>query len=196
MLNGHAFKSSRDFEHVDYLGADVRTTSGNKDSRKKMGCSLSPLGVFWACLSFIVMTSSVLAFVTPYWLQGELVDPESSSNVTTTYFGLWRRCNYYAFDAADGINIVTVDGCGRYSRYSDIPTLWWKLAAVTMCVGCVINVFIGFYCLLGCCVQHIVSRSVAQALGICQFIAGNAISISYRSYFWLIYFGAFDAMIW
>ena len=172
MFRENGPKYTRDFEHVDYLG--VPTPPSGRANERAMGCSLSCTGIFWSLVSTLAMLSSVIAFIAPYWLQGELTiaSSESEYNHTKTYFGLWRRCNYYAL-STDGHGVDIVDGCGRYETFMDIPSIWWQISSVAMCVGCVICIFIGFYSLFACCLDHVMTKSLAQALGVCQLLAGE-----------------------
>lgn len=126
--------------------------------------SLNSCGAFWAFTSFLAALCVSVGFYLPYWLQGSLQG-------TTVYFGVFRRCNYPQI-ASGSLTPVIVNECGRYATFDDIPSLSWKIATLTIGVGCGLALLVSFVAILAVCIDGIMSPTVARSAGIFQFCAG------------------------
>ena len=164
----------RDFDDVDYMNANVNGFNSCHQQKKTIGKSLSSWGITWLAFSTFISAAGIVSFVFPYWLQGSIVDPKNlnQKNMSDTTFGVWRRCNYYEFNAQTN-NLRVRYTCGRYLSFSDIPSFWWQIAALSMCIGCILNVFVTVYGIITCCIREILPKCLAQFLGVCQFTAGK-----------------------
>lgn len=133
---------------------------------KTMGTTnmLTGVGYVWAFLSLISAMVSCAGFYLPFWLQG------SMGNNTVT-FGPFRRCNYPKFDSATE-QILMVEECGYYTTYSDIPSFSWQLVTILVGVGCGLAILVSFTAVLSCCIQDIISQSLARFGGGIQLFAG------------------------
>ena len=130
-----------------------------------MGSSLTCVGGLWAFLSFISMGLSCVGFYMPYWLHGAL------ANSTEAYVGAFRRCVYPRL-SGDG-QVVIIEQCGRYTEFSDIPSLWWKVTTVSVGVGCGLTVLVAFTAMLACCMDDVLTKPTAKVGGVLQFLAGQ-----------------------
>ena len=191
MLSSHR-ESRQDFDHIDYLNLPQNSheLKQYRASRKANSITgLSAIGVWWCVLSFISLILSLISFYMPYWIQGsiESVDmtkgsgavsstvpqlrhTETAINTTDTYFGLWRRCNYHVLNGEGYLEIAL--RCGRYTTFYDIPTVWWKIAVVITALGCLLSMFVTFLGIVSCCINNVMSHSLARSVGVLQFIAG------------------------
>lgn len=176
-------ENRQDFDNIDYLNVNTnRSGQAHHGPKKKnksgLGGSLSCMGVLWSLLSLISLVLSLVSVFMPYWIRGTLsttplsINKEAGlNNVTDTYFGLWRRCNYYVMQEDSSVNVEY--SCGRYSTFFDIPTIWWQIAAVVTAVGCVLSMFVTFLAVLACCISQVMSNSLGKAMGLIQLIAGK-----------------------
>ncbi|XP_065219080.1 LHFPL tetraspan subfamily member 6 protein-like isoform X2 [Planococcus citri] len=125
--------------------------------------TLSGVGMCWAFLS---VTASVLCcsgYYLPYWIQGRLFGRAD------TYFGPFRRCNYPKVNSLGLIDIIYE--CGRYSKFSDIPSIWWQCTTILVGLGCALTLLVAITATSACCFSHIIQNSTAKAAGVLQLIA-------------------------
>lgn len=175
---------NRDFDNVDYMSVNLQSQS-TKITTHRFGRSLSTVGMFWVILSIFCAFSCAVAFIFPFWLKGHLVDPSIDNLIqrnftkTSTYFGLWRRCNYYVLNA-ETMDLHLEFTCGRYQNLEDVPSFWWTIAAFLMFIGCIISVFVVMYSVCACCIRDILPNCFSRILGCCQFIAGMCVLLSPR----------------
>lgn len=199
-------ESRQDFDNIDYLNINETCSSQKKKHSDNDGMTgLSCVGVLWALLSFISLVLSLTSFFMPYWIEGsiesinlngnngislsethhhqqtnqqqQVVSATTSTNFTNTYFGLWRRCNYHILSSNGYIDVEYA--CGRYTTFTDIPTVWWKIATVATGFGCLLSMFISFLGMLACCISNVMSNSLAKTVGVLQFIAGKICNFSF-----------------
>ena len=140
-----------------YLDTEIQNAMG----------SLTSCGIFWAFTSFLAAFAASVGFYLPYWLKGSL----KGVNV---YFGVFRRCNYPQI-VSENLPPAVVKECGRYATFNDIPSLSWKIATLTIGVGCGLALLVSFIAILSVCIKGIMSPTVARSAGIVQFCAGNFI---------------------
>ena len=165
----------QDFDNIDYLNViEPNIQKPAKSSGSKMGTSLSCIGMLWSLFSFLSMLATFVGFFMPFWITGHLSAPERPNQTAATHFGLWRRCNYLILTKRDTLDIQ--EACGRYADFTDIPTIWWKIATVLVGVGCALSVFISFLGLLTCCISKVMSKNLAKTTAVFQFIAGKYIN--------------------
>lgn len=126
--------------------------------------SLTSCGIFWAFTSFLAALGSAVGFYLPYWIKGSLIGVD-------VYFGVFRRCNYPHI-VSEGLQPVIVKECGRYATFNDIPSLSWKIATLTIGVGCGLALLVSFIAILSVCINGIMSPTIARSAGIVQFCAG------------------------
>ena len=125
---------------------------------------LSGVGVFWALLSFLAAVGASFGFYMPYWLKGQL-------SGTPVYFGVFRRCNYPRRTVSDEFEMV--EQCGRYSSFTDIPSLWWQVATIAVGTGCGLAVLIALIAILAICIRGIISPFIARIAGVLQMCSGR-----------------------
>lgn len=125
---------------------------------------LSGVGVFWALLSLLAAVGASFGFYMPYWLQGQL-------NGIPVYFGVFRRCNYPRRTFNDEFEMV--EQCGRYSSFTDIPSLWWQVATIAVGTGCGLAVLIALIAILAICIRGIISPFIARIAGVLQMCSGK-----------------------
>ena len=146
------------------------STNNKKAYKATVTASLNALGVAWAILSVIGMGLSCVGFYLPYWLEGSMQDK------TPVYLGTFRRCNYPKL--TENGQIVTIQECGRYTTFLDIPSLWWQIGAVVIGVGCGLSVLVAFTALLSCCIDDVMTKSIARIGGVIQLFAGKRIHLN------------------
>ena len=133
---------------------------------------LSGVGVFWAFCSFVGSIAASIGYYLPYWLSGYM-----ANDVTTpVYFGVFRRCNYPSLDESGEIKIVME--CGRYSSYTDIPSISWQIATLTIGVGCGLALLVALTAVFGLCVKGVIIPTVARTAGIIQMCSGKWLALS------------------
>ena len=136
--------------------------------RSRCHCgSLSCIGVLWAILSFLSMAATCVGFYLPYWLKGTLQNHPA-------FLGTFRRCNYLSLNAMHQLELVFE--CGRYTEFDDIPSIWWQVTTITVGIGCGLGILVAFTALLSCCLDDVLSHTIAKGAGILQFIAGEQLS--------------------
>lgn len=133
-----------------------------------MGTTLSGIGFFWAFVSMITATLTSTGYYLPYWLHGTMY------NSTDVYFGTFRRCNYPK--VSDTGSVVIVEECGRYTSFSDIPSLSWQICTILIGVGCGLLLLVGFTTVFACCISDVVSKGAARVGGGLQLLAGMLIA--------------------
>lgn len=133
---------------------------------------LSGIGVCWAFSSLLAAIASCIGFYLPFWLRGTMGD-------NPVYFGVFRRCNYPRTDASG--TLIMVNECGRYSTFDDIPSFSWKIATLTIGVGCGVAMLVSLTAILAVCIRGIVSPAVAKVAGILQLCAGKFISRGFNA---------------
>ncbi|XP_077987278.1 LHFPL tetraspan subfamily member 6 protein-like [Glandiceps talaboti] len=127
-----------------------------------MAGSLTKQGIVWAIISLIGTSVACAGYYLPYWIQG-------SYKNHTVHLGIFRRCNYYKDD-------VMILECGRYTTFSDIPTLSWQICTIVIGVGCGLAILISLTALLSCCISDLITRKVGRIAGGLQFLAGALIA--------------------
>lgn len=138
---------------------------------------LTFVGYGWSMLSLVATAAVCTGYYLPYWLKGSLLTKEQGEKIRVhpAYFGCFRRCNYWS---PGGMR----EGCGRYTNFTDIPSIWWQICTVTVGVGCALCALIAFVSVPACCTTDIVSRTSGRILGIFQVIAGkNTIFVALQS---------------
>lgn len=127
---------------------------------------LTGMGIFWAFVSLAAAVVASVGFYMPFWLRGFMGD-------TSVYFGVFRRCNYPRLD--DEGSLIIVEECGRYSTFTDIPSLSWQISTVTIGVGCGLAMLISLTAILAVCIRDIITPVVAKVAGVLQLCAGEVI---------------------
>lgn len=128
-----------------------------------MASSLTGAGMLWACLSLAAALLACTGFYIPFWIKGRLLDRVDA------YFGFFRRCNYPHVNAAGEVRIV--EECGRYSRFSDIPSPWWQATTVLCGVGAALSLMVAVTAVAACCINYVVHKGSARLAGTAQLIA-------------------------
>lgn len=133
---------------------------------------MSGIGVCWAFTSLIASLSVCIGFFMPYWLTGSMTLPsrQSTGSETPVHFGVFRRCNYPAI-RNDGTWRMVLE-CGRYRTFSDIPSISWQIATLTLGVGCILTMLVALIAMFGVCVRGVVIPTVARTAGIIQLCSG------------------------
>ena len=119
----------------------------------------------WALLSLVSTISAGIGFYMPYWLIGKL------SHAIPVYFGVFRRCNYFKLDESGRFH--TIEQCGRYSTFSDIPSVFWQLATVSVGVGTGVAVLVSLTAVLSLCVRDVITPTVGRVAAALQVCAGE-----------------------
>uniref|UniRef100_A0A914EF79 Uncharacterized protein n=1 Tax=Acrobeloides nanus TaxID=290746 RepID=A0A914EF79_9BILA len=133
---------------------------------------LSVLGYWWVCLSILATSCVVVGFYIPHWIIGAI---NLNGRKNSVYFGSFRRCNYPIFDQT--IKHFRMEFlCGRYSSFSDIPSIYWQIASISIGCGCVLAVVVVFMLIPSCCIKHIVSKNSSILFGLIQVVAAVGIS--------------------
>ena len=131
--------------------------------------SLSLTGYIWALLSLCGVMATALGFFMPFWLQGEM---SPQFNNTVSYLGIFRRCYYPAISSDNG-EIMIVSQCGHYSRFSDIPSVWWQVTTILVGISACLSFVISLISLLAVCLDDVLTKTSACIMGAVQFMAGN-----------------------
>lgn len=66
-----------------------------------------------------------------------------------------------------------VEQCGRYSSFTDIPSLWWQVATIAVGTGCGLAVLIALIAILAICIRGIISPFIARIAGVLQMCSGK-----------------------
>ncbi|GFN86913.1 lipoma hmgic fusion partner-like protein [Plakobranchus ocellatus] len=129
--------------------------------------SATSVGKFWAVTSFLAAIATAIGYYFPYWIQGYVAyDGEKFP----MYFGVFRRCSYPELNIDNTMEII--DGCGRYSTFVDIPSIWWKISTITIGSGVGLALLISLIGLIALCVRDIITTKIARLLGLVQMSAG------------------------
>ena len=134
---------------------------------------VSGVGVFWAIFSFLGSIAAGFGFYMPYWITGEMslhVLGQSGDKIPV-HFGIFRRCNYPSVNSEGQLTMIME--CGRYTTFSDIPSISWKIATLTIGVGCGLSLLVGFVAIFGLCVRGVIIPTVARTAGIIQMCSGK-----------------------
>uniref|UniRef100_A0ABM0MCG2 Lipoma HMGIC fusion partner homolog n=1 Tax=Saccoglossus kowalevskii TaxID=10224 RepID=A0ABM0MCG2_SACKO len=115
-----------------------------------MTASLTKWGIVWTLVSLIGTTLSCAGYYLPYWLNG------SYQNHT---------------GVPGNIQTLMVLECGRYTTFSDIPTLSWKACTIIIGIGCGLAILVSLTALLSCCVRDLITRKAGRVAGGLQFLA-------------------------
>ncbi|XP_067143394.1 LHFPL tetraspan subfamily member 6 protein-like isoform X1 [Centruroides vittatus] len=134
-----------------------------------MPVAATGVGLLWSVLSLIASVLNSVGFYSPYWLRG------TSFNRTQVTFGSFRRCVYPRL-GEDG-DWVMVYECGRYTTFSDIPSVSWQIVTVAVGVGSAISLLAAFTAIASCCISDVLTKSTARILGMIQLLAATAITI-------------------
>ena len=156
------------YQYYRNINRTSPTSSGSDNETSGSGVmasGLSCVGGLWAVLSLVSTGLSCVGFYMPYWLQGTMV------NNTPTYLGVFRRCNYLSI--GDDARLDIVMECGRYTTFTDIPSLWWQISTVTVGVGCGLMMLVAFTALFGCCVRGVITPTTARVARFLQLLAGQ-----------------------
>ena len=129
-----------------------------------MATSFTVYGMIWVITSALAAVLTCTSFYLPHWLTGELF------NVTID-FGIFRRCNYPMKDINDQLHVV--HRCGRYTSFSDIPTVSWQVCTILMGVACAVLILVALTVSLACCIKDVLGRNSAKTCGIFQGVAGK-----------------------
>ncbi|XP_067143395.1 LHFPL tetraspan subfamily member 6 protein-like isoform X2 [Centruroides vittatus] len=138
-----------------------------------MPVAATGVGLLWSVLSLIASVLNSVGFYSPYWLRG------TSFNRTQVTFGSFRRCVYPRL-GEDG-DWVMVYECGRYTTFSDIPSVSWQIVTVAVGVGSAISLLAAFTAIASCCISDVLTKSTARILGMIQLLAGSC------NFSWSIY---------
>ncbi|CAH0388025.1 unnamed protein product [Bemisia tabaci] len=125
--------------------------------------SLSAVGTIWSMFSLTAAVLCCCGFYLPFWIQGRLLERADA------YFSSFRRCNYPRLTARGDIEIVME--CGRYSRFEDIPSVWWQVTTIVMCLGCALSVLASVTALSACCFSYVLHSTSAKTTGGIQLLA-------------------------
>ncbi|XP_052782678.1 LHFPL tetraspan subfamily member 6 protein-like isoform X2 [Mya arenaria] len=142
---------------------------------------LSGVGVFWAFTSILSAIISCVGYFMPHWITGRITlqHPGKSPQITPVHFGIFRRCNY-PYIGDDGTLTISHE-CGRYTAFSDIPSVSWQIATLTVGVGCCLCLLVSLTAMFGVCVKGVVIPTVARTAGIIQMCSGDC-SLSWCFY--------------
>ena len=129
-----------------------------------MSHGLTRLGVVWTLTSLLSALTSCTSYFLPYWLVGKSLN-------STTYLGVFRRCNYLA-KGRDGTQYIKHE-CGRYTTFADIPSDEWRICTVLIGLACAFLLLVAFTLLLASCVKDVVTKFSTRIGGVIQFLSGN-----------------------
>ncbi|XP_070213117.1 LHFPL tetraspan subfamily member 6 protein-like [Littorina saxatilis] len=121
-------------------------------------------GVIWLTLSMLAAMASSCGFFLPYWLRGFYEES------TPVFLGTFRRCNYPRLD--DEGRVELVQECGRYTRFYDIPSIWWQISTVACGTGAAMALLVATAGLTALCVRYVLTRGTAKVAAVLQLIAG------------------------
>ncbi|RUS71182.1 hypothetical protein EGW08_021052 [Elysia chlorotica] len=131
--------------------------------------SATYVGKFWAVTSFVASIATAIGFYFPYWIRGYYVPPYGDENFPM-YFGTFRRCSYLRLTSDKFVELV--DGCGRYSNFEDIPSIWWQITTITVGTGVCISLVLSLTGLIALCITDVVTTNIARVAGLLQMAAG------------------------
>ena len=132
---------------------------------------LSGIGMIWAFTSFISSVIICVGYFMPYWISGQMYFPFSgkSGQAVPVYFGIFRRCNYPAIKDGD---LTMILECGKYTHFSDIPSLSWQISTLVIGFACGICLLVSLTAMFGICVKSVIVPTVARTAGILQICSG------------------------
>lgn len=136
-------------------------SSSNEINFKK---KLNKIGIGWVFLSVMCAISCSIGFYAPYWLNGEFI------NGTESNLGIFRRCNYFKLTEGE---LETVEDCGMYKTFSDIPSTWWKVSTLTVGCSTFLMATVAFVGLFALCIRDALSRTVIKLSGLFQAFSGE-----------------------
>ncbi|XP_074657710.1 LHFPL tetraspan subfamily member 6 protein-like [Tubulanus polymorphus] len=128
-------------------------------------------GVVWALISTVAAVAAGIGFYLPYWLEGKLRSSADDSIDAEISFGTFRRCNNYYHQSVDGEDGV-ISGCGRYTTFDAIPSLWWRVSTIVIGTGCGVALLMAFLTVFAICLMDVFSKSSARISGALQGCAG------------------------
>ena len=123
-------------------------------------------GAGWLTLSMLAATGASCGVFLPYWLHG------TYQQASPVFLGTFRRCNYPRQDEQGRVELVRE--CGRYTRFSDIPSLWWQLSTLACATGAALALLVACAGLTALCVRHVLTRGTARLAAVLQLIAGTS----------------------
>ncbi|XP_052782679.1 LHFPL tetraspan subfamily member 6 protein-like [Mya arenaria] len=137
---------------------------------------LSGIGVFWAFTSILSATISCVGYFMPHWFIGRITlhQPGKSPEIVPVHFGIFRRCNY-PYIGDDG-KLTIIHECGRYTAFSDIPSVSWQITTLLVGAGCCLCFLVALTAMFGVCVKGVVIPTVARTAGIIQMCSGFLMS--------------------
>ncbi|CAM1312055.1 LHFP (predicted) [Pycnogonum litorale] len=136
-----------------------------------MSTSLTSTGIFWACLSLGSAILNGAGFFLPFWIEGTTMD-----NSSFVYFGSFRRCNYPKISEDTG-QMYIVEECGRYTNFSDIPSLAWQISTIITGIGATLSLLIAFTAISGCFTTDVITKRIARIAGGIQILSGLLIVV-------------------
>ncbi|XP_044743703.1 LHFPL tetraspan subfamily member 6 protein-like [Chrysoperla carnea] len=128
-----------------------------------MATSLTCVGIFWALLSFTAAISCFTGFYLPFWIKGRLLDKVDA------YFSTFRRCNYPKITTLGEVQII--EECGRYSRFADIPSIWWQISTILVGIASALSLLVSITALAALCLTYVVHDGTARVGGAMQLLA-------------------------
>ena len=129
-------------------------------------------GAVWLTASTLAAMGASCGFFLPYWLQG------SYQQSHPVFLGTFRRCNYPRLDEEGRVELVLE--CGRYTRFSDIPSVWWQVSSVACGTGAALALLVACAGLTALCVRHVLTRGTARLAAVLQLIAGTSTTQALR----------------
>ena len=136
---------------------------------------MSAISVLWTILSIILLFTCSMALFSPFWHE-HVPDPLSTNNSETfVAFGLLRFCLQEQFVTLQEINEWRASKyCSFYEGiFSGIPTVFWKVAAITYALALILLLVALLLAHVSCCRKFICEKSVIAVAGLMQGIAGN-----------------------
>lgn len=131
-----------------------------------MSLGLTAVGCIWSLLSLVSAGVICTGYYLPYWLCGLLSEEHSDEKQTyPAYFGSFRRCTYLSAGKI-------VQGCGRYTNFNDIPSIWWQVCTVTVGLGCSIATVVAIVSLPAWWAKGLITKSIGRILGLFQVLSG------------------------
>ena len=63
--------------------------------------------------------------------------------------------------------------CGTYVHWSEIPSIFWQIAALSTGAGCFVAVIVAQVLLVSCCLRFVVTSKTATFFGLLQVGSGE-----------------------
>ncbi|KAK3697698.1 hypothetical protein RRG08_000792 [Elysia crispata] len=130
--------------------------------------SATCVGKLWAITSFVTSVATAIGFYFPYWIRGHYVSHDGEKS--PLYFGTFRRCSYPRLTSDHSVEID--DGCGRYSTFVDIPSVWWQITTISVGSGVSLALVVSLTGLVSLCIADIITTKIARTIGLVQMAAG------------------------